>query len=74
MTLIYTHSPPPPPAIQTPRKDFIYLKHSKNPRLLTFIEPMTTSLWPPCKRTQHCWTNNDGSCCVRLPVAYGTVF
>ena len=37
---------PPPPQIQTPRKNFIYLKHSKNRRVLTFIEPMTTSLWP----------------------------
>ena len=30
-------------------------------------------LMAPCKRTQHRWTNNDGSCCVRLPVAYGTI-
>ena len=28
----------------------------------------------PCNRTQHCRTNNDGSCCVRLSVAYWTIF
>ena len=54
---------PPPP---NPQKKFYLFK--------TFEKSKSSQTTATGKRTQHCSTNNDGSCCVRLPVAYGTIF
>ena len=63
-------SPSPPP---NPQNKFYLFKTFEKSKSSHIYVTTDYELMAPCKPTQHCWTINDGSCCVRLPVAYGTI-
>ena len=64
----------PPPPNPNPQKKFYLFKTFGKSESSHIYWTNDYDLMAPCKRTKHCWTNDDGSCCVRLPVAYGTIF
>ena len=71
--IIFNISLPPHPN-PNPQKKFYLFKTFEKSKSSHIYWTNDYELMVPCNRTQHCWTNNGGSCCVRLPVAYWTIF